>query len=163
MSLNLGSLLANTTRQYPSETALIYESKRYSFEYLYSCVRKFAADLKEAGIERGDKVAMMIPNVPEFTIVYFGILYAGGVVVSLNILLSADEVVYHLTHSQAKALVMHADCSKIGLEGFERCNTCDVFYFLGDHGSEQAPANARSFSEALSRIEHGDICQTMPD
>ena len=68
MSLNLGSLLSNSTRQFSAETALIHKSDRYSYARLDSCVRKFAADLKEAGIERGDKVAIMLPNVPEFTI-----------------------------------------------------------------------------------------------
>ena len=85
MSLNLGTLLTSATRQFSSETALIYESERYSYEQLDSSVRKFAADLKKAGIQRGDKVAIMLPNVPEFTIAYFGIVYAGAVVVSLNI------------------------------------------------------------------------------
>ncbi|MDG2256531.1 MAG: long-chain fatty acid--CoA ligase [Opitutaceae bacterium] len=163
MSLNLGSLLASSTRQFSTETALIYESERYSYEHLDSCVRKFAADLKEAGIKRGDKVATMLPNVPEFTIAYFGIIYAGAVVVSLNILLSADELNYQLTNSQAKALVVHADCREAGLEGFNRCGLCNILYFAGDEGLAKIPSIARSITEVLKRTDHADLCQTMPD
>ena len=162
MSLNLGSVLANSTRQYPSETALIYESERYSYERLDSCVRKFAAELIEAGIERGDKVAIMLPNVPEFTIAYYGILYAGAVVVSLNILLSADELDYQLTHSQAKAFILHADCSEAGLVGYRRCNTCNLLYFAYE-GACEVPDGSREVSEVLKRTDQADVCQTMPD
>jgi long-chain acyl-CoA synthetase len=49
----------------------------------------------------------MVPNVPEFTIAYFGILYAGCTVVPLNVLLSAPEVAYHLQDSGAKLLIAH--------------------------------------------------------
>jgi long-chain acyl-CoA synthetase len=49
----------------------------------------------------------MVPNVPEFTIAYFGVLYAGCTVVPLNVLLSAPEVAYHLQDSKAKLLVAH--------------------------------------------------------
>ncbi len=163
MSLNLGSLLSNSTRQYSAETALICDSDRYSYEHLDISVRKFAADLKEAGIERGDKVAIMLPNVPEFTIAYFGILYAGAVVVSLNILLSADELNYQLTQSQAKAFVVHADCREAGLEGFNRSDNCKALYFVDDNNGNESPSNARSVKDALARSDHADICQTMPD
>ena len=52
--------------------------------------------LRARGIAPGEHVALMMPNVPEFTIAYFGILYAGCTVVPLNVLLSAPEVTYHL-------------------------------------------------------------------
>ncbi len=163
MSLNLGSLLSSSAKQFSSETALIAESDRYTYERLDSCARMFAAELLEAGIERGDKVALMTPNVPEFTIAYFGALYAGAVVVSLNILLSADELEYQLTHSQAKAFVMHADCSESGLEGFNRCDSCQLLYVVEDGGAKTSIQNARTVVETLTRSGHADVCQTMPD
>src|SRR4030095_15095589 len=63
--------------------------------------------LRARGIEPGATVAILIPNVPEFTQVYFGILYAGCTVVPLNVLLSAPEVQYHLEDSGAALLVAH--------------------------------------------------------
>ena len=55
----------------------------------------------------GEQVALMIPNTPEFTIGYFGILYAGCTVVPLNVLLSAPEVTYHLQDSESRVLIAH--------------------------------------------------------
>ena len=69
--------------------------------------RGVATSLRERGLEPGDRVAMMVPNVPEFTIAYFGILYAGCVVVPLNVLLAAPEVSYHLDDSGASLLIAH--------------------------------------------------------
>ena len=55
------------------------------------------------GIQPGDKVALSCPNLPYFTIIYFGILKAGATVVPLNVLLKGREVAYHLADSDAKA------------------------------------------------------------
>ncbi|MCZ6671702.1 MAG: long-chain fatty acid--CoA ligase [Verrucomicrobia bacterium] len=163
MSLNLGGLLANSTRQYGSETALIYDSERYTYDELDGYVRKFAAELIDAGVQPGDNAAIMIPNCPPFSIAYFGILYAGGTVVTMNTLQSADEVVYQLTDSQAKVFILHADCKEAGLEAYGRCDSCSVLYFVTDSDADQVPANAKHFAEVLERSDHADLCQTMPD
>jgi long-chain acyl-CoA synthetase len=62
----------------------------------------------------------MVPNVPEFTVAYFGILYAGATVVPLNVLLSGPEVTYHVQDSGARLLIAHplfADPATKGAEG----------------------------------------------
>jgi long-chain acyl-CoA synthetase len=69
--------------------------------------RGLATALRDRGIEPGEKVAIMIPNVPEFTVTYFGILYAGCIAVPINVLLSAPEVTYHLQDSDARLLIAH--------------------------------------------------------
>ena len=55
-----------------------------------------AAILKEKGVEPGDRVGVMLPNVPYFPIVYYGVLRAGGVVVPMNVLLKGREVGFYL-------------------------------------------------------------------
>lgn len=163
MSLNLGNLLANSKRCYGSEIALINQSERYTYDELDTWVRKFAAELIDAGVARGDKVAIMVPNGPSFTIAYFGILYAGGVAVTMNTLQSADEVAYQLADCEAKAFVLHADCQKAGLEAFGRCNQCDVLYFVADDDAASPPNGAKLFSAVLKGTDQADLCQTMPD
>jgi long-chain acyl-CoA synthetase len=69
--------------------------------------RVIAAGLRELGIAPGQTVAVLIPNVPEFTTSYFAILYAGCTVVPINVLLSAPEITYHLEDSEAKLLIAH--------------------------------------------------------
>ena len=76
--------------------------------------------LVSKGIEPGDKVALSCPNLPYFSLVYWGILKAGGTVVPLNVLLKAREVAYHLEDSDAKAYFCFEGTAElpIGEEGY---------------------------------------------
>jgi len=79
-----------------------------------------AAHLQSRGIQPGDKVALMCGNRPEFTISYYGILAAGAIVVSLNNLLVADEIVYQLENSESVAVLSDDECLEDVLEAVER-------------------------------------------
>ena len=59
--------------------------------------------LRDRGLEPGDRVGIMLPNVPEFAIAYYGVLRAGGVVVPMNVLLKQREVAFYLGDSEAQA------------------------------------------------------------
>ena len=78
-----------------------------------------AKALRERGVAPNDKVAVLIPNVPEFTVSYFGILYAGATVVPINVLASAPEVDYFLRDSKAKLLIAHTTFNEVGSKGAE--------------------------------------------
>lgn len=107
MSLNLASILRATARERPDHPALVWNDRRLTYAELDRAARGIAGSLRERGLVPGDRVALMVPNVPEFSTAYFGILYAGGVVVPLNVLLSAPEVAYHIQDSGAKRLIAH--------------------------------------------------------
>ncbi len=107
MTLNLGTVLSASAELRPDKTALVLGERRIAYAELDRAARGVAASLHARGIRPGDHVAVMIPNVPEFTIAYFGILYAGCTVVPLNVLLSPPEVAYHLEDSEAKLLFHH--------------------------------------------------------
>ena len=107
MSLNLGTILQASAQARPDHPAIRLNEHTVSYAELDRAARGVAASLRERGIAPGASVAIMIPNVPEFTIAYYGILYAGCQVVPLNVLLSAPEVTYHLKDSGAKLLVAH--------------------------------------------------------
>jgi long-chain acyl-CoA synthetase len=107
MSLNLGSILQASADSRPEHTAVKLNERALSYAELDRAARGVAASLWERGIEPGDRVALMVPNVPEFTVAYFGILYAGATVVPLNVLLSAPEVSYHIEDSGSKLLIAH--------------------------------------------------------
>ncbi|MGH0029110.1 MAG: long-chain-fatty-acid--CoA ligase [Myxococcota bacterium] len=107
MHLNLGSILQGSTHQRPDHVAIRHDDRTLSYAELDRAARGVAASLRARGIEPGMAVAIMVPNLPEFTITYFGILYAGCTVVPLNVLLSGPEVQYHLEDSEAKLLVAH--------------------------------------------------------
>ena len=107
MSLNLGTILQASAAERPDHTAIILGERHISYAELDRAARGVAASLKERGVQPGDNVALLIPNVPEFTIAYYGILYAGCAVVPLNVLLSAPEVTYHIQDSEARLLIAH--------------------------------------------------------
>ncbi|HME68518.1 MAG TPA: long-chain fatty acid--CoA ligase [Myxococcota bacterium] len=107
MYLNLGTILETSAKARPHHTALRLNQFALSYAQLDRAARGVALGLRRRGIGPGDHVAVMIPNVPEFSIAYFGILYAGCTVVPLNVLLSAPEVAYHLQDSDARLAIAH--------------------------------------------------------
>ncbi len=179
MALNLASLLDNSTRAFPGETALIADDDRWTYERLDQAARRFGAELLERGLKRGQKVAIMIPNVPEFSIAYFGTLYAGGVVVPLSTLHVAAELVFQLDDCEARAFVVHADCAAQGVEAFRRTKDCPNLYMIGAASLPDVPGgagatggssasadlhgNVRSFADVLKGPTHADLAQTSPD
>jgi len=107
MSLNLGTILSASTEQAPENVALRIEDQAFSYAQLHRAAAGIAAGLRERGIQPGDKVALLVPNVPEFTMGYFGILYAGATVVPINVLAAAPEVAYFLKDSESRLLIVH--------------------------------------------------------
>ncbi len=108
MRLNLGSILQASAEARPDHPAVKLNERAVSYAELDRAARGIATSLLHSGIQPGDAVAIMVPNLPEFTMSYYGILYAGCTVVPLNVLLSGPEVQYHLEDSGAKRLVAHS-------------------------------------------------------
>jgi long-chain acyl-CoA synthetase len=108
MHLNLGSILKGSADVRPDHVAVRLGDRALTYTDLDRAARGIAAGLRERGLAPGDKVALLIPNVPEFTMAYFGILYAGCTVVPLNVLVSGPEVQYFLEDSSSKLIVAHS-------------------------------------------------------
>ncbi|MFC1405118.1 MULTISPECIES: long-chain fatty acid--CoA ligase [Streptacidiphilus] len=108
MTLSLASILAENARRRPNSTALVEGDLRLTFAELWQQSLAQAAALVELGVRPGDRVALMAPNVTEFPRAYYAILAAGGVVVPVHLLLTAEEVGYVLQDSGATVLISHA-------------------------------------------------------
>jgi long-chain acyl-CoA synthetase len=119
MSLNLGCILQTSAANQPDSTVLRLGEASMSYGELDAAARGVAAALQERGVAPNDTVAVLIPNVPEFPISYFGILYAGAAVVPINVLASAIEVDYFLRDSKAKLLIAHTSFDGVGAKGAE--------------------------------------------
>ena len=100
---NLSTLLEDSAATYPDRTAIVLGDTRLSYAEVNSFANMVANLLVSRGIQPGDKVALTCPNLPYFSVVYFGILKAGATVVPLNVLCKGREVAYHLADSDAKA------------------------------------------------------------
>lgn len=105
MTLNLAIILKEAASEHPDKPVAFFEGGQMTYSELDALSDHLAAGLRRDGIGRGDAVALQLPNLPHFLIAYFGILKNGSVVVPLNVLLKAPEVEYHLSDSQARALI----------------------------------------------------------
>jgi long-chain acyl-CoA synthetase len=148
MSLNLATPLRESAQQHPMRTALVLGDRAYSYTELHDAVQRFAGALRALGIEPGKHVALLLPNVPEFTITYFGAHYLGCPVVPLNVLLTTDELAYHLDDSDAVALVAAASLLPQAQAALARVDTCRHLIVTGSSGN--APAGALDFDELLA-------------
>jgi long-chain acyl-CoA synthetase len=108
MVLSLASILAESAARYPGKPALGVGPAEITYTELWEQARRYGAALESLGVAPDDRVAIMIPNVPDFPRAYFGILAAGGVVVPVHALLTAEEVGYVLRDSGAKLLLCAA-------------------------------------------------------
>ncbi len=102
------SFLARSARVWPGKVAVIYGSRRLTYSEFAAETARVAGALRASGIESGDRVAYLVPNLPEMLIAHFAVPLAGGVLVAINTRLTAEEVSYILRHSGAKVLVTDA-------------------------------------------------------
>ncbi|MEP9363384.1 long-chain fatty acid--CoA ligase [Nocardioides sp. CN2-186] len=132
---NLATLLEDSAATFPDRTAIVFGDTRLSYAELNAFANMVANTLVSRGIQPGDKVALSCPNLPYFTVVYFGILKAGGTVVPLNVLLKGREVAYHLADSDAKAYFCFQGTPELpigeaGYAGFSDTPGCEHFFMI---------------------------------
>ncbi|MFF5994395.1 long-chain-fatty-acid--CoA ligase [Lysinibacillus sp. KU-BSD001] len=88
-----------------SKVAIHFLGKDITYQELYESALRFANYLQSLGVEKGDRVAVMLPNCPQAVIAYYGILYAGGIVVQTNPLYTERELQYQMADSGAKVIL----------------------------------------------------------
>ncbi|MCA0147371.1 AMP-binding protein [Rossellomorea vietnamensis] len=101
----LQSYLTEAASLYGDKAAVHFMGKEIGYKELYESALTFAGYLKTLGINKGDRVAIMLPNTPQSVIAYYGILYAGGVVVQTNPLYMEREIEYQMKDSGAKVIL----------------------------------------------------------
>src|SRR4051794_8208049 len=109
MGRNLASFLTDTASRAGDSTALKLDDATVTYEQLDEASARAAALLASKGFQAGDRVGIMLPNVPYFAVVYYGVLRAGGVVVPMNPLLKGREVTFYLEDPGAKLLFAWGD------------------------------------------------------
>ncbi len=102
MNESLATNLITAAQRQPGAPALRLDENVITYGELDEWTARVAGLLLERGLEPGDRVGIMLPNVPEFAIAYYGVLRAGGVVVPMNVLLKQREVAFYLGDSAAK-------------------------------------------------------------
>ncbi|HPU14434.1 MAG TPA: long-chain fatty acid--CoA ligase [Aeromicrobium sp.] len=147
---NLAAILDETAAKYGDRTAIVFGDTRLNYAQLNGAANQVANLLVSRGIAPGDKVAISIPNLPYFTIAYFGILKAGAAVVPLNVLLSEREVAYHLDDSDAKAFIAFEGTPDLPIgdrawAGFNATESCTEFFLIKLDSAAPKPIEAPEF------------------
>ncbi|MDQ3408617.1 MAG: long-chain fatty acid--CoA ligase, partial [Actinomycetota bacterium] len=117
--MSLAHLLTDTAAQHGERTAVKLDDVELTYQALDGASQLVAGLLASQGVQPGDRVGIMLPNVPYFPAVYYGVLRAGGVVVPMNPLLKGREVQFHLEDSGAKVLFAWHDFAEDGGKGAE--------------------------------------------
>lgn len=102
---SLQQFLVETAKKYPTKVALHFNGKEMTYQEVYESALKFSNYLKSIGIQKGDRVAIMLPNTPQSFISFFGVLFAGGIIVQTNPMYTEREVAYQMKDSGAKAII----------------------------------------------------------
>ncbi len=159
MSFNLATILTEAALAAPDAPAYRFMGNATTYGELDEQSGRFAAGLREAGLEPGDVVALQLPNVPQFLTSYFGALKAGMTVLPLNPLLMAPELEFHLGDSSATMLIgfegMHAEASKA-------CERLGIPLYLVSFGAAPLPDDVRPVS-ALMGAWDGEVVPRGPE
>ena len=89
---------------FAERTAVVHEERRYTYRELGERTRRLASALRARGLEHGDRVAFLAPNIPALLEAHFGVPAAGGVLVAINTRLTSREIAYILEHSGSRLL-----------------------------------------------------------
>jgi long-chain acyl-CoA synthetase len=116
---SLAQLLTETAARHPDRPALKLDDAMVNYAVLNEGATRIAGLLKAKGLQPGDRVGIMLPNVPYFGVVYYGVLRAGGVVVPMNVLLKGREVEFYLSDSGARHLFAWHDFGEAARAGAE--------------------------------------------
>jgi long-chain acyl-CoA synthetase len=158
--LNLAMMLEDSAARLPGRDALVAGETRLSYQEVNEAANRVANLLVAHGIGPGDRVALASVNIPQFPIIYYGILKAGAAVVPFNVLLKGREIAYHLADSGAKAFFCFdggpgLPLGEEGRAGFDATPTCEHFFLIDSSFMDTVLADASPEFETAA-TEPGD-------
>jgi long-chain acyl-CoA synthetase len=161
MSFNLAAILRESAESTPDKVLVHAGGTALTYAQVDEISGRVAASLLVLGLQRGDKVAVQLPNVPQFLFAYFGILKAGMVMVPLNPLLVAPEVAYHLHNSDARLLITFEMFAAEAMKGATQIYGLST-YVVSISGAAP-PEGTKSFDELYACADTRDIVAMSPD
>ncbi len=132
MHANLAQLLTEAASRHGDRPALKLDDAVVTYSMLEESASRVAGLLTDRGLQPGDRVGVMLPNVPYFASVYYGVLRAGGVVVPMNVLLKGREVGFYLSDSAARHLFAWRDFIDAAAQGATAAGTDTIVVAPGE-------------------------------
>ncbi len=116
-TLSIAAILAESAQRYPDRVAVVMGPQKITYEELWREARLYATVLRDRGIGPGDRVALLVPNVPDFPRFYYAVLSLGAVVVPVHALLTPEEIEYVLRDSGSALLCASGPLAESGSKG----------------------------------------------
>lgn len=158
MSFNIAMLLKESTRRSPNKTALIMDEVKINYRQLENQAINFAAALQKLGLEKGDSMLLVIPNVPQFPICFFGAAHIGVVNVPVNILYKEHEISFRLKDSKAKAIVVWEGYLEEAKKSFDNIDSCEHLIVIKTEGKTAIDGvNIHDFETLMGQVTNSDI------
>ncbi len=136
-AINLALLLKNSVSAHADRPVLISNGKRITYRKLFKSVQIINRFLKQFGMKKGDKVAIMLPNIPEFVYCYFAIVQTGAVAVLINTSSTPTELNYLLNNCDASILLTNVSNEKKFREIETQLTTCHTLCLVDSETVQQ--------------------------
>jgi long-chain acyl-CoA synthetase len=162
MSFNLATMLRESRNAKPDHPLCHISDLTFSYAQVDEISGRVASALLGGGLRRGDKVAVQLPNLPQFIFSYFAILKAGLVMVPLNPLLKAPEVAYQLQDSESRLLITFEGFAAEATAGARQAGDVPT-YVVNLPGHDQRPEGTRHYDELYFADDTGEIEPTDAD
>ncbi|HSL01003.1 MAG TPA: long-chain fatty acid--CoA ligase [Rubrobacteraceae bacterium] len=146
----LYDLFRNCVEEHRGKTALTFYGTEFPFERLHALVEKMAASLAAAGVKKGDRVALMLPNCPQYVISFFATVRLGAVVTQINPMYVEREIEQILQDSGAASIVAYEDVYPRVKAVLPKADVKNVIVVSFGGEPQNLDAGHRSFSEFLS-------------
>jgi fatty-acyl-CoA synthase len=153
------SFLQRSAYVFRDKVAVVHDNRRYTYAELARRVRRLATALHRSGIEKGDRVAVLAPNIPALLEAHYGVPFAGGVLVAINTRLSSSEVLYILNHSRAKIFLVDTELAPVVRRVIDDMQTVRRVINVDDSGSPER-LNGPTYEEFLA--EGSDVELPLP-
>ena len=163
-TFNLSSMLRESTQAHPDKVVLIIDEHQLAYGMVDHAADRVAQALRDNGITPGTPVGIMLPNVPQFPIVYFGILRAGCIAVPMNVLLKGPEVKYYLEDSGARAFFFWGDFGEEAMKGVAGLPQVSLRVSVAAAPGTPPPSGAEDFMTVVASVTPtGEMAGTKPD
>lgn len=106
-NITLCDILQERAQQYRNHSAISFYHQEITYGELAYLVETFASSLQKQGVKKGDRVAIMLPNCPQYVVSYYGILRVGAIVTQVNPMLVERELTYLLQDSGAETIIVY--------------------------------------------------------
>jgi len=143
-------------KKWGGKTAIVFYGKKMKHQEIHELSLRFAAALHDLGVRKGDRIALLLPNCPQFMIAYHGILRLGAVASPMSPLYSPREIKYQLNDSESKRIV----CLDLLYEKVEKVwEETGLQHAIITSIEEYLPKMARFFSRAKGKALSAEIRQ----